>query len=345
MKGIGLDLSIIIASFNTREMTLDCLRTIKRMTKDVAYEVIVVDNASVDGSADAIAAEFPEVLLVRNGRNVGFAPAQNIGLKLGKGRNLLILNSDILLLDNAFKVMVDYLDRAGDEVGVLGPQILNPDMSVAPSARRATLGKAMVCLSVVNYHFPIRKWLPDRWFARLGLRRLLSRFHDNYKDHSVPCSAEYIDGMCMLVKRCVLEKVGLFDEQFFFDSEVIDLSIRIRQAGWRIDFSPAARVVHVGHHSRKKLSGIVVETHRSCLVFNAKHYPDRVAILRRTTILTARARRCWLRLCRTCSGAGSRDDYDRQMAVCDDIIAMSAAFDPAHASGPGVRIPTLAAVS
>jgi GT2 family glycosyltransferase len=276
-----LDLSIVIASYKTRELTGRCLRSIVDQTSGLQYEIIVVDNASDDGSAEMIEREFPDVRLVRNDRNAGFAAAQNIGLTRAGGRFLLVLNSDVLFVGNAAKVLVDFLRSAPEGVGVVGPQVLNADGSVAPSARRAFVSRRMVGLGIVNRHFRFKRLVPER-FVRRSLGFVLSRWHDNYAAHDTIREVDFVDGICALFRREALERVGLFDEQFFFDHEINDLSYRIRAAGWRIVFFPGVQVIHLAHSSRKKIAAIVVETHRSELIIHAKYNPDLVPYIKRT---------------------------------------------------------------
>lgn len=290
-----IDLSIIIATYNTIDLTRRCLATIQRQTTGVTYEIIVVDNASVDGSSDMIQEEFPQVVLVRNTDNFGFAAAQNIGLRRARGQYLLIFNSDVLLVENALGVLVGRLRSGPLNIGVVGPQILNPDRTIAPSARRAILSKPIIALGIINRHFPVKQWLPSQRIMRKYCGWLLSIFHDNYASHDTIKQVDYVDGMCVLVKREALEQTGLFDEQFFFDAEILDLSCRLRARGWLIEFFPAAQVVHYAHASRKKLSRIIVETHRSELIYYAKHAPHLLPFVTRMVYLVVSAKRHLLR--------------------------------------------------
>jgi GT2 family glycosyltransferase len=323
------DVSIVIASFNTTALTRRCLRAIFEQTSDVSFEVIVIDNASSDGSADDISREFATVRLTRLSKNIGFAPAQNVGIRQSAGEMILVLNSDALMIGNAIKTMIDGLRRQPPDVAMLGPQILNPDHSVAPSARRTLPAKGMMVASIVNRHFNVRRWLPE-----VGMRRylgwLLSRWHDNYQEHDRPRFVEYVDGMCALVRRDVLEKVGLFDEQFFFDYEILDLANRIRAAGGRIIFDPAAQVLHLGHASRKNVSRIVIESYRSLLTYYAKYAPEQLPLAQRVITWTIRARRL----------ATTGANRHAALGIYGEILELVRTFDAAAARS-GERIPFL----
>lgn len=332
-----MDLSIVIASYNTCDVTRRCLRTIIQQTTGLEYEIIVVDNASTDGSIAMIETEFPSAKLIRNRENRGFAAAQNAGLRRAHGRDLLILNSDVLLVGNAAKLMLEHLREGPDTLGVIGPQILHPDGTVAPSARRALLSRPMIGLSVLNRHFNFRRLLPEPLMRR-SLGFLLARWHDNYASHDTVTQVDYVDGMCVLVKREVLEQVGLFDEQFFFDAEIIDLSNRIRTRGWTIEFFPGAQVIHLGHSSRRKLSRIIVDTHRSELIYYAKYAPANVPFVNSVVLVVVALKA----LCVKTGLLFTQPDESRREALqlYEEIMKIGRQFDPTSVWG-NERIPAL----
>lgn len=275
-----MDLSIIIASYNTVNITRRCLNSIFSQTKEIEFEVIVVDNNSIDGSTEMVAKEFPEVKFIRNTVNLGFAAAQNIGLQIATGRFLLVLNSDVLFVGNPSKTLIDYLSTADINIGVVGPQILNPDRTIAPSARRTKTSKLMLVLSIINRHFGFKRFLPPETLLRKYLGSVFASLHDNYASHDQIKDVGYVDGMCTMFRREALYDSGLFDEQFFLDYEIVDLSNRIRSCGWRIQFYPRAKVIHLGHASRKNVSHIVIETHWSELIYYAKYQPHYLQFLK-----------------------------------------------------------------
>jgi GT2 family glycosyltransferase len=324
-----MDLSVVIASYNTKDITRRCLTSVLNQTEGLKYEIIVVDNASSDGSVEMIERQFPAVKLICNSENLGFATAQNIGLCQARGKYLLALNSDAVFVGNAAKILVDRMQTGPRDLGVVGPQILNLDGTVAASARRALLSRPMIVLGIFNWHFGIKRLLPPDPLLRKYFGFVLARCHDNYVRHDLIREVDYIDGMCALMKREVLEAVGLFDEQFFFDREIEDLANRIRGRGWRIEFYPQAQVIHLAQASRKKFPRVMVETHRSNLIYYAKYAPELVPLVRRVTLCVVFLRLLLLRF-GTLLG-GRNEQWYEALHLCREIIRVCRQFQPASA--------------
>jgi N-acetylglucosaminyl-diphospho-decaprenol L-rhamnosyltransferase len=227
-------LSIVIVSFNTRDITLKCLEALyedlSAAQGALSADVWVVDNASSDGSAAAIRAQFPRVRLVENRTNRGFGAANNQAFRLAAGCRFLLLNSDALVRAGTCVTLVHCLGRHPAS-GVVGPRLLNADLSLQRSC----------------FPFPTtaQAWLENVWVSRL-LARL--RLRDDYERWPHDCEKEvdWVVGACMMVRREVLDAVGGFDEQFFMYAEETDWQRRIRDAGWQVVFTPAASVVHLG---------------------------------------------------------------------------------------------------
>ena len=331
-----LDLSIVIASYNTKEITRACLESIARRSDGLEYEVIVVDNGSLDGSAEMCAAEFPSVKLIRNSENRGFAVAQNVGLMRTQGKNLMILNSDVVIVGSAPRILINHL-REHPELGIVGPQVLNPDGTVAPSGRRTSLSRLVIALGILNWHFNIKQFLPDR-FLRKYLGFLLQRYHDNYARHDLARQVDFVDGMCLVVKREVLEEVGLLDEQFFFDMEIQDLSNRVRAKGWKIEFYPKAQVIHLAHSSRKRVPLIVAETHRSQLIYHAKYDPSKVRYICRVAMAVVTLKAFLLKAMFVFRRNDAR--IPEMLRICEKVRAVCSSFRADSVEGSG-RIPTL----
>jgi GT2 family glycosyltransferase len=223
-------ISVIIVSYNTRAMTLECLRALYADVGGMAAEVWVVDNASADGSVEAVRAEFTQVRVIANDKNVGFGAANNQAMREAAGRYLLLLNSDAFPRPGAVAAMVDFLDRR-PEAGLVGPRLLNKDGSLQRSC--------------FPFPSPARAWLENLWISavfpdrpKLGDYRRWA--HDSERE------VDWLIGACMLVRREVLERVGGFDERFFMYAEESDWQRRMRDAGWKVLFTPAAEVVHLG---------------------------------------------------------------------------------------------------
>ncbi|MDP2656213.1 MAG: glycosyltransferase [bacterium] len=224
-----MKLSIVIASWNVREHLRYCLASLFAYPSKESLEVIVVDNASSDGSVDMVRQEFPQVNLIANEENKGFSTANNQGIRHAKGEYILVLNDDTQIKSETLDALIAYLDTHPD-VGVVGPKILNPDGSIQPSVRR----------------------LPTFWsqllfvFSKLAIvQRYFWHDFDYEKEQEVP----QIMGACMMIRASVLEKVGLFDEKFFVWFEEVDLCARIKESDNRVMYTPSAEIIHEGGSS------------------------------------------------------------------------------------------------
>lgn len=274
------DLTITMVSFNSSNVTRQALRSIHKYTQDLSFEVIVVDNGSDDGSTDMIEQEFSAVHLLRNSHNLGFGAAHNQAMRQSKGEYILVLNSDVEFLDNAAKSMIETLRAWPAKAGALGPRILNPDGSFAPSASyRQFPPRLFLGVTIVNHVFSFAHRLPLNWIRnKLGF--LLNRFHGKFLLPTITERVEWVDGMAVMFSRDALEQVGLFDEQFFFDMEIGDLLYRMRKQRWEIIYDPEIAVVHLGGYSRKRNPRILRQSVKSMLIYYAKHRPDYVSFMK-----------------------------------------------------------------
>ncbi len=223
-------ITAVIVSYNTREMTLECLRTLSTVAQPFPLETWLVDNASTDGSVEAIEqAVLPGVKLIANKENLGFGAANNQAMRQAHGEFILLLNSDAFPDADAVRTMLEYL-RNHPEVGVVGPRLRYADGTPQVSCYR--------------FPTPLRAWIEN-----VGLSRFLAghpRWEDFAKwDHRTTREVDFVIGACLLVRRRVLEEVGGFDEGFFLYSEETDWQWRIRKAGWRIVFTSDATAVHL----------------------------------------------------------------------------------------------------
>jgi N-acetylglucosaminyl-diphospho-decaprenol L-rhamnosyltransferase len=265
MKGIpdAMDLSVVIVSYNTADLIGPCLSSLEAC-KNSCHEVFVVDNASQDGSADMVRRRFPEVHLIANSINKGFAAANNQIVDQCRGDFILFLNPDTQVLPNALEKAVAYL-QVNPSIGLAGAKIINPDGTIQES---------------VSYRYPGEK------YAKGNLPLL-------------PGKIACVLGAAMIVRRAVIQAIGGFDEDFFLYGEDEDLCLRIRKAGWEIGHIREAVVIHLGGQSerltlsaekwRKKV--------RAEYLFHAKHYtPKTVSQIRRADRLKARWRLFTLRI-------------------------------------------------
>lgn len=248
--------SVIIVSYNTRALLARCLASIAAEPRP-PDEVIVVDNASADGSADMARAEFSDARVIANSENRGFAAAANQGLRAANGDYLCLLNPDTQLFPGALDALADFLQEQ-PTVGLVGPTLLHSDGTYQHAAFRfPTLAMAFLDF------FPLHH--------RVSHSRLNGRYP--FAQYERPFAMDHPLGACMMARRAVCAEVGLLDERFFMYCEEIDWCRRIKQAGWEIMHVPGARVVHHGGQSTRQQAGrMFVELHRSRFRFFAKHH-------------------------------------------------------------------------
>jgi hypothetical protein len=253
-----MDISLIIVNWNGKDLLRECLRSVReeRARADAPTgEVIVVDNASTDGSAAMVREEFPEAQLIVNSQNVGFAAGNNGGLRRCRGRYAVLLNSDAQLQAGALRALMEFMDAHCD-AGAAGPLLLYPDGRWQPSGRP----------------FPtLRRFLAEVTgaYARAGGDARLLRDVDPAQVREV----DEVSGACLMVRRAAWEQVGLLDENFFLLYEDIDWCRRLKEGGWKIFYVPQARVVHHYGASRRAVSEPVhLAALQSVHYYFAKHH-------------------------------------------------------------------------
>ncbi len=248
--------SAVIVSFNTRQDLLRCLASLAPIPRDLLDEVLVVDNASSDGSVEAVRERHPKVRVLANPANVGFARANNQGLRETRGRLVLFLNSDAELRPGALQALVSALDRRPG-LGLVGPRTLNSDGTV-----QVSYGPLLT---------PLAEWRQRRR-VRAVLRRDPGTLRRLEAEGRRDGSPGWVSGSCLLARREALSAVGGFDEGFFLYEEDVDLCLRVRQAGWEIAYVAAAEVVHhLGRSSAGRPTQAGFEYHRSHLLYYRKH--------------------------------------------------------------------------
>jgi GT2 family glycosyltransferase len=254
------DLSIVIVSWNSLDVLESCLQSIEREVLSRAddgrleVETIVVDNDSTDGTVAAVRERYGFVELISLDDNLGFAGGNNVGLRRARGRLAVLLNSDTVVKRDGLEACVRYLD-AHPDVGVVGPQLLNSD------------GSKQNCIH--NYPSLVTEIVPKGLLEALWPRRFPSKRYA----HESPFDVQAVIGACLVVRREVLEQVGLMPEDYFFFMEETDWCYRIRRAGWRIVHVPDAAIVHLhGVSSKKRMPAETrIEYHRSLYRFFRKH--------------------------------------------------------------------------
>jgi GT2 family glycosyltransferase len=268
-----MKLSIVIICWNDLKVIKDCLASIYAETKDISFEIIVSDNGSSDGSIEYIQEKYPEVKVVRNGANLGFAKGNNAGIRVAQGDYVLILNPDTIIHARALEKLVAYAEKH-PEGGAFGCRVLNPDGSDQVPA--------------VPLPSPIGALLHAVWLSWLGRfsAKLLSNHYPGW-DGRTEREIGRQSGCCILVRRALLEQLNGFDERFFYHCEETDLCCRIWKSGWKVLFSPDAEITHLGGQSVGRFPiRFEIETYRSRYRYFFKHFGRRGAIgLRRTTLL------------------------------------------------------------
>jgi N-acetylglucosaminyl-diphospho-decaprenol L-rhamnosyltransferase len=267
------ELSVIIVSWNVRELLRRCLLSLAPHRAAIAMQIIVVDSASGDGSAEMVAADFPWVELVASPDNVGFPAANNIGLAMARGRFILLLNPDTEIVGEALATLIAYLQDNPD-VGIAGPQLLNPDGSVQSSRRRfPTLATG---------------FFESTWLQSLAPRRLLARYYAEDLPHGETGDVDWITGAAMMARQEVVEQVGGLDPGYFMYSEELDWCRRIRAAGWRVVYLPAAQIVHhAGKSSEQAVTARHINFQRAKLRYYQKYHGSAAAWLLRLFLLAS----------------------------------------------------------
>lgn len=253
-----MKLSIIIVSWNVGEDLLRCLESIKENLPCEKFEMIVIDNGSTDGTVKVVRKNFPEVVMVANDENRGFAVANNQGIKIAKGQYILLLNPDTIVHDGALDRLIGFMDDNPD-VGACGPKLLNEDGTTQRSVRRFPTFRAALYRHTIFSLAGLFRGQYHKW--------LMKDFaYDTQKD------VDQLMGSALLIRRSVIDQVGKMDEIFFMYYEEVDLCYRIKKAGWRIVFMPEAVITHLGGHSARQIPverRIIMLT--SLLTFFRKH--------------------------------------------------------------------------
>ncbi|MFD1179385.1 glycosyltransferase family 2 protein [Paenibacillus puldeungensis] len=267
-----MDLSILIVSYNTCRLTLDCLQSVYDSRTVYTYEVIVVDNASSDDSVEVIARDYPQVTLVKNSTNTGFAKANNQAMAIAKGRYVLLLNSDTIVQPDTFQTMISYMDEHLD-LGATGCKVILPDGSLDKACKRGFPTPS----ASFYYAFGFSKLFPDN--------PRFNQYQLGYLDPNDTYPVDCLVGAFMLVRQETIAQIGGLDETFFMYGEDIDWCYRIKQAGWGIQYYPETYIVHYkGASSRRKPFKIIYEFHRAMWVFHRKHFKKNYSWLTNTAV-------------------------------------------------------------
>jgi GT2 family glycosyltransferase len=256
-----VQLSVVIVNWNTRDFLLGALKSIYDAPPPFPLQTIVVDNASTDGSGQAVAEQFPNVRLIANAENAGYARGNNQGLEASTGRYVLLLNPDVVLPPGGLEKAVAILE-ARQDVGALGVRLVNPDGSVQRSIRGFPTPLSVLCEAL-----GLSRLFPNS--------RLLGAYRMTWFTYDRQAEVDQPMGTFLLIPRRALEEVGLLDERFPIFFNEVDWCFRARQKGWKVLFSPAVEVVHFGGGSTRQVGARMAwESRRGLLDFYRKHYPS-----------------------------------------------------------------------
>ena len=255
-----MKLSVVIVNYNVKEELTFCLSSVQQALQDIEGEVFVVDNHSADGSCDVIKTLFPWVTLIENAENLGFARANNIAIKKSCGEYVLLLNPDTVVEQDTFSKMLAFMDEH-DNCGGLGVKMLDAQGTFLPESKRG---------------------IPTPWvaFCKLfGLYKLFPKSEkcNRYYLSNIPqdevAEVEILAGACMLLRKSVLDEVGLLDETYFLYGEDVDISYRILQAGYKNYYFPETSIIHLKGASTRKLElKSIREFYRSMEIFCERHF-------------------------------------------------------------------------
>ncbi len=265
----NLELSIVIVSTNIEDLLRKCLKSVKAAIANVETEVIVVDNASSDNTPDMVAKEFPWVKLIRKDKNRGFGENNNFGMRVAKGKYVLLLNSDTEVIDKKiFREMVDWMD-AHPKSGVTSCALVNPDRKTFQGSGGSypTLFKVFAWMTFLDdipgidnlikpYH-PLHGWSP---------------FHTNEEYFKKAHKQDWVTGAYYMMRKSAMDQSGLFDEDFFLYVEEVELSYRFLKAGWEIWYLPQWKLLHYGQVTNGSERAMVYEMQNLALLYK-KHEP------------------------------------------------------------------------
>jgi N-acetylglucosaminyl-diphospho-decaprenol L-rhamnosyltransferase len=265
-----MNLSVIIVSWNTRELLAQCLESLYSSVNKADFEVFVIDNASSDNSPAMVRERFPEVRLIENQQNLGFARANNQAIQNSHADYVLLLNSDTIVKPGAIDALVEFM-QAHTRAGACGPRLLNQDGSLQFSCSPApTLGSEFKRM----FHLPGVR--PDGYYAMQSW------------DQSIARQVDVILGACLMLRRRALDQVGPLDEEYFIYSEEVDLCHRLQSVGWELYWVPQGEVVHLGGQSTRQVSEVMfLRLYQAKLIYFRKQHGRRQAFLYKLIIMAA----------------------------------------------------------
>ena len=255
-----IDLSISIVNHNNKECLKGCLDSLYSHDPGISLEVIVVDNGSSDGSVESVKQSFPLVNVIENSENKGFVRANNQGIRASRGQCVLSLNNDTIIGNGTLGGLVRFMEEHPD-VGACGPKVLNLDGSLQYQCRRSF----PTISSSLSYFLKLHKVFPGS--KRFG-QYLMTHLNSDEAGE-----VDSVSGCCLLVRKEVIEKVGILDENYIMYGDDLDWCYRIKQAGWKVYFVPDFQITHLGGQSSQSLHRkCILLFYRAMVIFYRKHY-------------------------------------------------------------------------
>lgn len=255
-------LSIVIVNYNAGHYLENCLRSVYAETKQIPFDIWVVDNNSKDASVSMIRRNFPLVNLIENKENTGFTRANNDAIRECTGDYVLLLNPDTLVLENAIGKMVKFMDE-NPQIGIAGCKVLNEDRTLQLACRRSipSPGVAFFRLTGLSRLFPNSKGM--------------AKYNLTYLNPNKANEVDAVSGAFLMIQRKVIDKIGKLDERFFMYGEELDWCLRAKKAGWQVMYYPEAEIIHYkGECSKSNSRKAAFEFYRSMYLFHKKHFAD-----------------------------------------------------------------------
>jgi GT2 family glycosyltransferase len=246
------DMSIVLVCWNNKAYLGPCLDSLYGSNLNCSFDVVVVDNGSTDGSLEMLREQYPAVMIIENGENVGLSKASNQGIEATTGTYVLLLNNDTIVNKAALDAMVEYLNEH-EEAGAVGGKLLNEDGSFQGGyAKFSTLA--------------------EDFLIATGLGDKLAPGYPSHYDADHPVPVGWLSSACLLLRRAALDQVGLLDETYFIYGDEVDLQYRLRKAGWQVVYLPHATTLHFGGRSMNRWKRRKM-VYRGKMLFYQKHYP------------------------------------------------------------------------
>ena len=255
-----MELSIVIVNYHHSHMLADCLKSVYRTIKKIRFEIIIVDNSSKDDGLELILKRYPETRFINNLKNVGFARANNQGVKIASGDFLLFINPDTIMTEGAIESMLGYI-QSDSSIGILGPKVLNSDQTIQYSCRRFPT----VWSGLFNRYSLMTRLFPNNRFSRHYL--MLDYDHNSIR------SVDWISGCCMMMSASTFKKANGFDENYFLFIEDVDLCQIIKNKGLLVIYFPHAKIFHkISSSNSRSTSQAIIKRHQGMIYYNRKHF-------------------------------------------------------------------------